>query len=186
DSLADLLALVRMQPGHHHWASVTGATDLIFSGFLKSTGLNMVRVPYRDSVQAINDLSEGRIQVFLSALVTVRPQVAGGRVRMLAVTNRERTPMAPHVPTVSEAGYPALECAGLVGVFAPGGMPVAWRERIAADVRAVVVDPAIAPRVAATGQIVSPGTPAEFTAEINEQRARFAAIAKGLDIQRKQ
>jgi tripartite-type tricarboxylate transporter receptor subunit TctC len=64
-------------------------------------------------------------------------------------------------------------------------MPVALRERIAGDVRAVAVDPAIATRVAATGQIVSPGTPAEFAAEIDEQRAKFAAIAKGLDIQRK-
>src|SRR5258708_25515010 len=84
DSLAELVVLVRSQPGKHHWASVTAATVLIFSGFLKGTNLSMVRVPYRDSVQAINDLSEGRIQVFLSALATVRPQMAGGRVKMLA------------------------------------------------------------------------------------------------------
>ena len=185
DSLADLVALVRTQPGQHHWASVTGATDLIFSGFLKSANLTMVRVPYRDTVQAINDLSEGRIQAFLSALATVRSQTAAGRIKMLAVTNRERAPIAPHVPTVTEAGYPALQFDGLVGLFAPLGMPVALRERIAGDVRAVAVDPAIATRVAATGQIVSPGTPAEFAAEIDEQRAKFAAIAKGLDIQRK-
>ena len=185
DSLADLVALVRTQPGQHHWASVTGATDLIFSGFLKSANLTMVRVPYRDIVQAINDLSEGRIQAFLSAMATVRSQTAAGRIKMLAVTNRERAPITPHVPTVTEAGYPALQFDGLVGLFAPLGMPVALRERIAGDVRAVAVDPAIATRVAATGQIVSPGTPAEFAAEIDEQRAKFAAIAKGLDIQRK-
>jgi tripartite-type tricarboxylate transporter receptor subunit TctC len=185
DSLAELMVLVRSQPGKHHWASVTGATDLIFSGFLKGANLGMVRVPYRDTVQAINDLSEGRIQVFLSALATVRPQIAGGRIKILVVTNRERAPIAPQVPTVTEAGYPALQFDGLVGLFAAPGMPVALRERIAGDVRAVVVDPAIATRVAATGQIVSPGTPAEFAAEIDEQRARFAAIAKGLDVQPK-
>jgi len=185
DSLADLVALVRSQPGKLHWASVTGATDLIFSGFLKGAKLRMVRVPYRDTVQAINDLGEGRIQVFLSALATVRPHVASGRVKMLAVTNRERAPVAPQVPTVAEAGYPALQFDGLVGLFAPPGMPVESRERIAADVRAVVVDPAIATRVAATGQIVSPGTPAEFAASIDEQRAKFAAIAKAFDIKPK-
>jgi len=185
DSLAELVVLVRSQPGKHHWASVTGATDLIFSGFLKGTNLSMVRVPYRDTVQAINDLSKGRIQVFLSALATVRPQIAGGRIKILVVTNRERASIAPQVPTVTEAGYPALQFDGLVGLFAAPGMPVALRERIAGDVRAVVVDPVIATRVAATGQIVSPGTPAEFAAEIDEQRARFAAIAKGLDVQPK-
>ena len=185
DSLADLVALVRSQPGKLHWASVTGATDLIFSGFLKGAKLRMVRVPYRDTVQAINDLGEGRIQVFLSALATVRPHVASGRVKMLAVTNRERAPVAPQVPTVTEAGYPALQFDGLVGLFAPPGMPVESRERIAADVRAVVLDPAIATRVAATGQIVTPGTPAEFSASIDEQRAKFAAIAKAFDIKPK-
>ena len=185
DSLADLVALVRSQPGQHHWASVTGATDLIFSGFLKSANLTMVRVPYRDNVHAINDLSEGRIQVFLSALATVQSQMAAGRVKMLAVTNRERAPVAQQVPTVTEAGYPTLQFDGLVGLFAPPGMPLTLRERIAGDVRAVVIDPVIATRVAATGQIISPGTPAQFTAEIDEQRARFAAIAKGLDLQRK-
>lgn len=185
DSLADLVALVRSQPGQHHWASVTGATDLIFSGFLKSANLTMVRVPYRDNVHAINDLSEGRIQVFLSALATVQSQIAAGRVKMLAVTNRERAPVAPQVPTVTEAGYPTLQFDGLVGLFAPPGMPLALRERIAGDVRAVVIDPVIATRVAATGQIISPGTPAQFAAEIDEQRAKFAAIAKGLDLQRK-
>jgi tripartite-type tricarboxylate transporter receptor subunit TctC len=81
--------------------------------------------------------------------------------------------------------FSALQFDGLVGLFAAPGMSVALRERIAGDVRAVVVDPAIATRVAATGQIVSPGTPAEFAAEIDEQRARFAAIAKGLDVQPK-
>jgi tripartite-type tricarboxylate transporter receptor subunit TctC len=184
DSLADLVALVRSEPGRHYWASVTGATDLIFSGFLKSANLTMVRIPYRDSVQAINDLSEGRVQVFLSALATVRSQMAGGKVKMLAVTNRERAPLAPEVPTVTEAGYPALQFDGLVGLFTTPGMPVTLRQRIAGDVRDIVVDPAIATRVAATGQIVSPGTPGEFAAEVDAQRAKFAAIAKGLDIQR--
>jgi tripartite-type tricarboxylate transporter receptor subunit TctC len=185
-SLAELFALARSRPGKLNWASVTGATDLIFSGFLKSAELNMVRVPYRDSVQAINDLSEGRIQVFLSALATVRPQVAGGKVKMLAVTNCKRAPLAADVPTVIEAGYTALEFDGLVGVFALPGIAGELRDRIAHDIRSVLADPAIATRVAATGQIVSPGLAAEFAAAIEQQRDRFAAIASTLDVRRTQ
>jgi len=81
NSLAEFMTFVRSQPGRFHWASVTGATDLVFSGFLQLTGVSMVRVPYRDSVLALNDLSEGRIEVFLSALATVLPQVPAARSR---------------------------------------------------------------------------------------------------------
>ena len=185
NSLAELTTFVRSQPGRFHWASITGATDLVFSGFLKSAGLSMVRVPYRESVLAINDLSEGRIEVFLSALATVLPQVTGGKIKMLALTNHERAPVVPEVPTVIEAGYPTLQYDGLVGLFATAGMPVEVRERIAGDVRAVIADPAVATRVAGTGQIVSPGTPAEFASSIEEQLTTFAAIAKSLDLQPK-
>ena len=185
NSLAELMAFVRSQPGRYHWASITGATDLVFSGFLKSAGLSMVRVPYRESVLAINDLSEGRIEVFLSALATVLPQVTGGKIKMLALTNHERAPVVPDVPTVLEAGYPTLQYDGLVGLFATAGMPLELRERIAGDVRAVIADPTVATRVAATGQIVSPGAPAEFASSIEEQLTTFTAIAKSLDLQPK-
>jgi tripartite-type tricarboxylate transporter receptor subunit TctC len=185
-ALAELVLLARSQPGKLNWASVTGSTDLIFAGFLKGEGLSMAKVPYRDNVQAVNDLVEGRIEVFLSALASVRPQVAAGKVKILAVTNSERAPVVPDVPTAREAGYPALQFDGLVGLFAAPGMPIDVRRRIASDTLAVAAEPALAERVAATGQIVSPGTAAEFAASIEEQRAKFATIARepGRDLRR--
>ena len=186
NSLAELMTFVRSQPGRYHWASITGATDLVFSGFLKSAGLSMVRVPYRDGVLAVSDLSEGRIEVFLSALATVLPQVTGRKIKMLALTNRERAPFLPEVPTATEAGYPALQYDGLVGLFATAGMPIELRERIAGDVRAVIANPAIAARIAGTGQIVAPGTPAEFARSIDGQRVAFTAIARSLGLQPRQ
>jgi tripartite-type tricarboxylate transporter receptor subunit TctC len=182
-SLAGLMTSVGAQPGRFHWASVTGATDLVFSGFLKSAGLSMVRVPYRDGVLATNDLSEGRIEVYMSALASTMPMAAGGKIRILALSNRERAAAIAEVPTVAEAGYPALQYDGLVGLFATAAMPVVLRERIAGDVRAVVADPATAARIAATGQVVSPGSPAEFGSSIAEQSAAFVAIAKSLGLQ---
>jgi tripartite-type tricarboxylate transporter receptor subunit TctC len=184
-SLGELVSSIRSQPGRYHWASVTGATDLVFSGFVEHTGVDMVRVPYRDSVLALNDLSEGRIEVFLSGLATVLPQIAGGKIKVLALTNRERAPALPDVPTVAEAGFPALLYDGLVGLFANSEMPIELRDRIAREVRAVLADPAVAMRIAATGQIVSPGTPAELASSIAEQRASFAAIARASDVRLK-
>jgi tripartite-type tricarboxylate transporter receptor subunit TctC len=183
NSLAGLMTFVGAQPGRFHWASITGATDLVFSGFLRSAGLSMVRVPYRDGVVATNDLSEGRIEVYMSALASVLPLAASGKIRILALANRERAPAVADVPTVAEAGYPALQYDGLAGLFATAAMPAALRERIAGDVRAVVADPGLAARIAATGQVVSPGSPAEFAGSIAEQSAAFAAIAKSLALQ---
>ncbi len=80
---------------------------------------------------------------------------------MSRIRTLERAPVVPEVPTVAEAGYRSLNHDDLVGLFSTSGMSMEMRERIASDVRAILADPAVATRVAATGQIVSPGTPAE-------------------------
>jgi tripartite-type tricarboxylate transporter receptor subunit TctC len=182
DSLADLVTFVGAQPGRAHWASTTGATDLVFSGFLHGAGLSMVRMPYRDGVLALNDLGEARIEVYMSALTAILPQAMAGRVKVLALSNRERAAVAPDIPTVVEAGYPALQYDGLVGLFASTAMPAERREQIGADVRAVMADPAVAARITATGQIVSPGTAVEFAQAIAEQAIAFKAIAGSLGL----
>jgi len=182
-SLADLVALARAQPGKLNWAGVTGALDFLFAGFLRHAGLSMTKVPYRNPVEAANDLAEGRVQAYLSALAIVRPQIEAGKIKPLAVTNKVRAPTAPDVPTVKEAGYPDLTLDGLVGFFGPPEMSNALRERIAADIGAVVAaDPTIGQRLSATGQIPNVGGPTEFAAASEEQRAQIAAIAKELGI----
>jgi tripartite-type tricarboxylate transporter receptor subunit TctC len=116
-------------------------------------------------------------------LVIVQAPMQTGRVKVLAVTSRERAPTAPDVPTVVEAGHPALELDSVMGLFGPRGMPIGDRERIAAELREVAAaDPQIATRLAATGQILKIRGPAEFGAAIDELRAKLAAIAKAVGI----
>ncbi len=182
-SLGELVALARAQPGTLNAAAAAGNADFLLFGFFKSGGLQVAKVPYRDILQAPNDLAEGRIQVLMSSLAIVQAQMQAGKVKVLAVTSRERAPTAPDAPTAAEAGYPALELESLVGLFGPRGMPGELRERIADDLRAVAAaDPVIATRLAATAQIVNVRGPAEFAAGIAQQRAKLAAIAKALDI----
>lgn len=181
-TVADLITLARAEPGKLNWASATGTNEFLFAGFLKVSGLSMAKVPYRDTVQALNDLAEGRIQMYVGALAIMRAQVQAGKVRFLAVSNRERAAAAPDVPTVKEAGFPGLGFDGLVGLFGPQDMPKELRERVAADVRAVASDPEIVSRLTATGQAISPGTSAEFVAEIDAQRAQIADVGKVLGI----
>jgi tripartite-type tricarboxylate transporter receptor subunit TctC len=178
NSLKELEALARAKPGQLNWTTATGFTDFVFAGFLHTVGLTMAKVPYKNPVSAVNDLAEGRIQAYMPAYAIVRPQVLAGKVKVLAVTNHERAPALPDVPTATEAGYPSLEFDGLVGLFGPPGIADDVRKRIADDIRAVAGDPVIVERMTATAQIVSPGNAAEFAASIAQQRAQVAAVAK--------
>jgi tripartite-type tricarboxylate transporter receptor subunit TctC len=187
NSLKEMVALIRAQPGKINWAGVTGALSFVWEGFLKTEGLTMAKIPYRNAVEAANDLAQDRVQFYRSALAIVQPQIQAGKVKAIAMSNSVRAPAAPDVPTSAEAGYPYLEFDGLVGLFAPPSMPMALRERIAADVKAVIAaDPAIADRLTRTGQIVNPGGPAEFAKSIQDQRDRVAAAAKVIGVAPKQ
>lgn len=181
-TITELVARARAEPGKLNAATVPGVTDFIFSGFLKEAGIAITRVPYRDITQGLTDLAEGRLQLMSASLTIVQPQVETGRVKLLAVTSRARVPIAPAIPTVAEAGYPTLELEGLIGLYGPRSMTKELRERIAADVKAVAADPAIAARLAPLGQVVNATTPDEYAAAIEEQRAKVAAIAKLLGI----
>ena len=182
NSLKDLVEMAKAQPGKLNWAGTTGAIDFLFAGFLKKHNLNMARVPYRNPQDAANDLATERIQICEASLATLRPQLEAGKIKLLAVTNSTRAPSHSTLPTTKEAGYPELTLDGLVGLFGPQSMPLALRERIAADIKEAAKDPIIADRLTLTGQMLNVGGAAEFTASIDEQRRTVAAAAKDLGI----
>lgn len=181
NSLRELVAMARAEPGKLNWAGVTGALDFLFAGWLKQENLNMTKVPYHNPVDAANDLAEGRVQVYESALAIVRPQLESGKIKLLAVTNTQHAPTAPNIPTVKEAGYPALTVDGLVGLFGPPGMSLELLRRITADIRAVA-DATVADRLSTTGQIMNIGGPEEFAKSIDAQRTQVADYAKELGV----
>ena len=153
------------------------------SGFFKQKGLQAVEVPYRDIMQAPNDLVGGRIQVLSTSLAVVQPLAKAGRIKVLLVTSNQRAPSMPDVPTAAEAGYPDLAFNSLGGVFGPPGMPEKERDSIAADFRKVAKEnPEIAQRLGNTGQILTIEGPAEFAAGMQEQREKLAGLAKLLGI----
>ena len=177
-SLADLVALVRAQPGEYRWAAVPGLPELIFSAFLKMERLQMTHVAYRDIPNALRDLGAGRIHVMVGSVATISPQLQAGTIRLVALTNRERSAIAPLVPTAIEAGYPGLTVDTHWGFFGWRGMPNALRSRIADDIRHATSDPALVARLAAMGQIADGGTTEAFATAIERQRAQVTAIAR--------
>ena len=179
NTLREFVELMRAEPGKHNAAAAPGNSDFLLQGFLKSENLDLAKVPYRDIMQGPGDLAEGRLQLLMSSLAIVQPLKQAGKVKVLAVTSRKRAPSAPDIPTVAEAGFPNLTIESISGMFAPRSMPSETREKIAADVRAVVeADPTIAQRLEATGQVVDVQNPKEFAASIKELRDKLAGIAR--------
>jgi tripartite-type tricarboxylate transporter receptor subunit TctC len=182
DSLRALAAAARLRPGKLNYNAGGGEAPYLFAGFLKSAGIEMTLVPYRDTSVAVQDLAGGRLDICLQLLTSVLPLAQVGKVKLLAVTGRQRSSIAADVPTAIEQGFPDGEFDGLAGFFGPGGMPADRRDRIAADIRALAADPRIVERLTALGQTVRSSTPAEFTAAIDERYAKMAAIVTLLGI----
>jgi tripartite-type tricarboxylate transporter receptor subunit TctC len=145
----------------------------------KSAVIDMVQVPYRDFAPAIQDLTQGRLQVAATAVSSLVPHHRANTAKLLFVTNRERSPQALDVPTASEAGYPDLTFEGTVGIYGWRDMPAEIRERVSKDVQAITRDPAFRTRLVAGGTAARTGTAAEFAAAIEEQRAKIAALHLG-------
>jgi tripartite-type tricarboxylate transporter receptor subunit TctC len=184
NSLKELFDLARKEPGKLNWAGVTGALDFLLEGWLKGENIDIKKVPYRNPVEATNDLSENRVQVYEGAFAIVRPHLQSGKIKVLAVTSTQRDPAHPEIPTVADAGFPGLTVDGLVGLFGPPDMPTALRDKIYADVKSVA-DKTIGDRLATTGQVMNIGGPDEFAKSIAGQRAQIAEMAKRLGVAEK-
>src|SRR6516162_4096997 len=182
-SIDELVTMARAQPGKLNASAAQGISDFLLFGFFKSMGLEVVRVPYRDIMQAPGDLAESRIQVLSTSLAVVQPLSKAGRIKVLVVTSRQRAPTAPDVPTATEAGYPALTFESIGGVFGQRDMADKLRQSIAADFQKIAEDdPIIAKRLDDTGQIMSVLGPAQFGARVQEQRGKIAELAKMLGV----
>ena len=181
DTLADLVKAAKAEPRKLNWAATPGLPYYVLLALQKSAGIEMVQVAYRDFAPAYQDLNQGRLHVAGTGVPTLVPHHRAGTAKLLFVTNRERSPQAPDVPTAAEAGYPDLTFDGVSGIYGWRDMPAQIRERIVADLRTIIADPAFRARVIGVGTAPRSGTPEEFAAAIDAQRNRIAAIHQASD-----
>jgi len=182
-SLADFVKLAREKPTSLNFYAAPGAPYLAYLAFQKRAAIETTFVAYNSPVSAISDLSEGRIHIAVMPLASVLGAAQAGKIKLLAVTNAQRTPAVPDVPTVAEAGYPEFTFGGFLGLFGPKDMPTNLRERIAADAHAILKEPDIQARLTNVGLIARGTTPSEFAIVIEEQRTKWSAIARDHNIE---
>jgi tripartite-type tricarboxylate transporter receptor subunit TctC len=183
-TLAEFVALARAKPNQTSYAVAPGFSEFVFDGFVKETGLAIAKVPYRDITKSPLDLGENRIQLSMQSYASMRTYAQTGKIKIIAVNDRERSPIAPDIPSVVEAGYPSLLASPVLGLLGPRDMPIDLCRRIAADVLATLDDKVIRERLAITGQPVTSLGVDAYTAALKEQYTQVAHIASVLGIMR--
>jgi tripartite-type tricarboxylate transporter receptor subunit TctC len=182
-TLADFVKLASEKPTKLNFYAAPGAPFLAYLAFQKRSGIDTTFVAYNSPVSAVSDLSEGRIHIAVMPLVSVLGAAQAGKIKLLAVTNAQRTPAAQNVPTVTESGYPEFTFGGFLGLFGPKDMSGELRERIASDMRDVLKEEDIKQRLADVGLLARGTTPAEFETVMTAQRVKWSAIAREHNIE---
>ncbi|MBM3607103.1 MAG: tripartite tricarboxylate transporter substrate binding protein [Alphaproteobacteria bacterium] len=184
-SLKDFIDDARANPGKYNVAAAPGSSEMQFDAFIRSNNLQIVKVPYRDIVQAANDVTIGRLHALYAAITIFQSQMPTGKIKVLAISGDKRAAIAPGAATAAEQGQPFLALEGLMGLFGSRATTPALRERIAADFLKIVTDPSIAAKLGAIGQVHNPGDTARFTASIDAQAKNMEVIAKTIGMQPK-
>jgi tripartite-type tricarboxylate transporter receptor subunit TctC len=141
-TLQDIVAAAKARPGSITVATAGAGTgqQLVAAAFMKAAGVKLQEVPYKGSPPAFTDLLAGRIDLFFDSIGAGLPYVQSGQARGIAVLSSRRSPLAPDVPTLSEAGVPGLDVDSWLGLFAPAKTPPEIIAKLRADIRAVLPD----------------------------------------------
>jgi tripartite-type tricarboxylate transporter receptor subunit TctC len=184
-TLAEFVALARAKPSQTSYAVAPGFSEFVFDGFVKENGLAIAKAPYRDITTSPVDLGENRIQLCMQSYAAMRNYAQTGKIKIIAINDRERSPIAPDIPSVVEAGFPSLLASPVLGLLGPRDMPIDLRRRIAADVVSALDDKATSERLSLTGQPATPLSTDAYTAALKEQYAEVAHIASVLGVAQK-
>jgi tripartite-type tricarboxylate transporter receptor subunit TctC len=175
-SVADVIARARAAPGTLNVA--TGATmHLLNAAMFKSmAGVSWVDVPYKGSGPALNDLFSGQIDLMFDQLPSSLAQIQGGRLRAVAVTSRQRTSVAPDIPTMAESGLPAFEATSWWAVFAPPKTPPEIVAKFNTAIHQALADPKLLATFKEMGLEAWQSTPEELTRLLADERAKWQKV----------
>jgi len=185
-SVKEFIALAKQKPGAISYASGgTGTSSHLAMEYLKSqAGIDLLHVPYKGTAPALAGVLSGDPAVLFGNMLSTKPYMDSGRLRVLAVATGTRSQAAPQIPTVAEAGVPGFEYTNWFGVIAPAATPPAIVERLAQAFRQALEQPEIRGRLLTDGGMeAAPGTSASFAALIRKEIEMYSRLVKQSGIQ---
>ena len=180
----ELVALIKANPGKFSFASPGLGTPshLLGEQFRVAAGLDLVHIPYGGSGPAIASAVAGHTQIAFAALSAAAPQAKDGKLRILAVMSKTRSPAYPDAPTIAEAGYPDLDGDGWVGVLVPTGTPKDIVAILQREVGQIIAQPDVQARLSALGFSAVGSSPAEFEAQLKLEMDKWARVIRAANI----
>ena len=184
-TLAELITYAKANPGKLNYASSgNGSLQHVTGAMLEQQGgVKMVHVPYKGTGPALQDLLGGQVDLTFGTAPPFMPHIQSGKLRVLAVTGKERLPSLPDVPTTAEAGYPGVNATSWFGLFAPAATPKAVIDKLAADTRAVVQSAAFKQKAQEQGATADYLGPQQMADRVKADLASWADVVKASKIE---
>lgn len=176
-SVPALIDLIRKNPGKYNYGSIgTGSlSQLAMEAIALKSGTKLVHVPFPSSPHAVEALIRNDVQMVCLPAISITPHLAGGKIKLLAISTAKRSELLPGVPTLHESGID-VEADAWMGLIGPAGLPAAMVERINHLVANAIMSPTIRTKLSAQLMEPIPDTPAEFRARINADIARWKPV----------
>jgi tripartite-type tricarboxylate transporter receptor subunit TctC len=180
NSVRELIALAKARPGElNYGSSSTGATPHLAAELFKSmAGVNIMRVPYKGSGAALNDLIGGQVQLMFPNAGAATPHVKSGRLRALAVTTAQPSVLAPGLPTMAASGLPGYESVSPFGIFAPAGTPAVIINRLNQEIVRVLITAEVKERLYNVGVEVVGGSPEQLMVTMKSEMAMWGKVIR--------
>jgi tripartite-type tricarboxylate transporter receptor subunit TctC len=180
NSVAELLALAKAQPGKISFASPGVGSQAHLAGeFLRLRGnVDLLHIAYKGVGPALNDVLGGQVSMMFAAIPSAQPHVKAGKLRALGVASLQRSPAMPDVPTIAEQNLPGFEAVSWYSILAPAGTPKEIVERISGEIARMLAQPETREKLAGIGATAIGGTPEQLAAVIHDESARYADLFK--------
>ena len=182
-TLRDLVEQVRSQPAAYASAGTGTMTHLGSEIFLRRAGLKATHVPYKGSGAALTDLIGGQVLFATDSLTAALTHVRSGKLRVLAVTGTQRLPSLPDAPTTAEAGYAGVNATSWFAVFAPAATPKPVIDKLTADLKKVVENPAFKQKAQEQGATADYMSPQQLGAMVKTEWSNWAQVVKSSKIE---
>ncbi|MDB5941976.1 MAG: hypothetical protein JWQ13_1542 [Ramlibacter sp.] len=185
NDLKEFMALAKRDPAKYPYGSFGQGTQphLLFALMNKREGTDLTHIPYKGVAQLMAAVAAGEVAVSTGSGSVAGGLIQTGRMKPLAITSKQRSPLLPNVPTAQEQGFGYMNASIWYGLFAPAGTPAAVVDKINADVRAILRDPAFAEKnVTSRNLRVVAGTPQQFQATIREETVAVGEMVRAAEV----
>lgn len=184
-NIKELIAYAKANPGKvNQGSSGTGALQHFAGEMLAyQSGVKFTHVPYKGGAASLSAVMAGEVQMSFTTLLSARPHMSSGKIRILGITAGKRSPAIPDIPTIAEAGVPGFEANQWYGVVTSGKVPMPIVNKLSAMLKDAVNSPDVVERLSADGSTPLTSTPAQFKAHISSEISKWRKLVKDAGLQ---